>query len=294
MSDYDYYRGDEEEEEVEAFSTYSLADLANLPDPDWLIKGFVPEGGYGVIYGPPGVGKTFVALDMAAHLACGMEWHGRRVKEDAKVLYFIGEGQLGIRLRLNAWLKHHPEASVEKLVSNLALVPKVPQANSRKDWLSFDKTVGDFDLVVVDTLARTMRGMDENSAKDVGIANEFMQSATRKHGCAGMFVHHSGKDGTTERGSVALRGDTDFMLKIRSAPAADLAPPNSFQLIVDKQKDAPDGLITTMQLLSVDMGVDQYGESVTSAVVNRSGDYQGSTSKGVRTPVAPSGFGMPF
>ena len=35
----------------------------------YLVKGWLSAGGYSIIYGPSNAGKTFVALDMAMHLA---------------------------------------------------------------------------------------------------------------------------------------------------------------------------------------------------------------------------------
>jgi hypothetical protein len=66
-------------------------------------------------------------------------------------------------------------------------------------------------LLVVDTMARTMVGGDENAARDVG---RFIQSVDAQDVTARLVVHHTGKDGLFERGSNALRGAADLMVRL--------------------------------------------------------------------------------
>jgi hypothetical protein len=42
---------------------YTWQELKGLPEPDWLIDGVPPKDGLTVLYGAPGLGKTFLALD---------------------------------------------------------------------------------------------------------------------------------------------------------------------------------------------------------------------------------------
>ncbi len=41
-----------------------------------LVKGLLDQGALSVLYGPSNVGKTFVALDLALHVATGLPWSG--------------------------------------------------------------------------------------------------------------------------------------------------------------------------------------------------------------------------
>ena len=40
----------------------------------WLIKKFLPQEGMAVMFGRPGCGKSFVALDLMLHIAEGTPW----------------------------------------------------------------------------------------------------------------------------------------------------------------------------------------------------------------------------
>ena len=72
-------------------------------------------------------------------------------------------------------------------------------------------------LLVDDTMARSMVGGDENSAKDVG---EFIAAIDSTPADLRLVVHHSGYEGTHERGSSALQGAADFRASASRSRAA--------------------------------------------------------------------------
>jgi RecA-family ATPase len=63
------------------FRLLSIADVERLPKQTYLIDGVLPEGAAVMLYGAPGDGKTFLALDIALTIATGRAtWFGRTVK----------------------------------------------------------------------------------------------------------------------------------------------------------------------------------------------------------------------
>jgi len=66
-------------------------------------------------------------------------------------------------------------------------------------------------LVLLDTLARCAVGLDENSAQDMGRAIAGFDAIRRALSCCVLVLHHTTKNGSTERGSSALRGALDTM-----------------------------------------------------------------------------------
>ena len=59
---------------------FTLEELEQLPEEEWLIDGILERGNFTCLYGPPGHGKSFLALDWSLHLATGRErWHERHV-----------------------------------------------------------------------------------------------------------------------------------------------------------------------------------------------------------------------
>jgi hypothetical protein len=71
----------------------------------WLVKHVVPADSIGVIYGGSGTFKSFIAIDLAMHIAHGMEWLGKKTKK-GPVLIIAAEGGAGLWRRIVAWHRH--------------------------------------------------------------------------------------------------------------------------------------------------------------------------------------------
>jgi hypothetical protein len=173
-------------------------------------------GSLAMVAGPPASMKSFLALDWMLCAASGRDWNGRKVTP-AKVLYLLGEGKSGIYRRIQAWIVHHnPDPDqLQRLYDNFRVSFAVPQlANS----IDIDMLLSDFHnsnyiptLLVVDTLARTLVGKDENSSDDMGQWIAGLERL-RQLGFTSLIVHHTKKDtenGYVERGSSALLGALD-------------------------------------------------------------------------------------
>ena len=69
-------------------------------------RGHFAERWLGVLYGQPGAGKSFLALDWANHLSAGHQWFSRNVKS-GNVIYVCAEGATGLKPRVRAWRTTH-------------------------------------------------------------------------------------------------------------------------------------------------------------------------------------------
>jgi hypothetical protein len=208
-----------------------LSELRNMPPVKWLIDGVITKHGFSALYGAPGVGKSFIALDIALSVAYGRAWHDRPV-EGGKVLYIAGEGVGGLGKRVKAWETHYG------LNHNVPLqvVPKAVQFRDEADIEELIDTIdhfgGDYRLIVIDTVARSMVGMEENSSSEIGVFVEACDRVRTHAGCALLAIHHSGKDTSRGmRGSNALLGAVDTSLQVKAAGEDVL-------MHVEKQKDA--------------------------------------------------------
>ena len=174
------------------------------------------------LFGDPSTYKSFLAVDLAACIATGKDFHGHAVRQ-GPVVYIAGEGQRGIRKRFKAWELVHGidlagapvflAAQPADLVDERALqdlIAAVQQAAS---------VVGEPCLIVFDTLARSFGSGDENSSQDM---NTLIASSDRLRavfGCAVLFVHHSGiADKGRGRGSSVLRGALDSEFRMDKDP----------------------------------------------------------------------------
>lgn len=212
----------------------SAADFANDPaEPSWLIEGIVETGVFGVVFGAPGVGKSFLSLDWAACVAAGVPWNGRAVTAGG-VVYVAGEGFGGLARRLQAWSRYRGTPIPKRLhVTRRAVAFNDPQAvgalHAELDALPERPAA-----LFIDTLSRATPGVDQNSAKEIGAFVGACDRIREKYGCAVIVLHHSGH-GSKERamGSMALLGACDFeagliadgeLLRLKSTKMKDAEP----------------------------------------------------------------------
>ena len=230
------------------FKILKPADFADWRPRPWLIPEMIQAGTQAMLYGPPGSGKSAVALDIALTLASGIAAYGRPVAPPVPVLYVAGEGGHNIGCaRYPAWMITHPQETVPLF----RLLPAMP-------WVSDGSMVEDFiaavlacdvkpQLIVMDTLARAMVGLDENSARDASLLVTAMETIQKATGAAILTIHHTGKDVSRgERGSSAFRGAYDTSL------SCEQLENKAVVLTVVKQKDAEERTAPwTFQLRSV-------------------------------------------
>lgn len=205
--------------EAPRFKVLGLDQLLGLPDPEWLVDGVLPVGGFGLLYGEPGIGKSFVALDMALCVTTGTPWFGRRVRKGS-VVYLALESLRGFKPRLLAWKERWKDPG------DIRFIGEAPNLLDLLDVGELARAIRSYPrpqlpvLVVIDTLARAAGGVDENAAKDMGqvIASldhlrTLLGGATSN--TAILLVHHSPKGkSNTPRGSSALPGAVDVQLNL--------------------------------------------------------------------------------
>jgi hypothetical protein len=248
-------------------------DLDREPPPSWLVKGIIPSTGIGAIYGASGTFKSFLALDLLAHIANSREWFGNRVR-GVHAVYVPFEGRGGIPKRVQAWRlaqerEREPNvfhiASAENTHSNIGFIMdpinlmsdcdeliKVLQAANYKDG-----------ILCIDTLAQAANGLDENSSEMGRIISRF-QYLQQKLGGVVLIIHHSGKDeGKGMRGWSGLHAAMDFVIECkRDDKRKDTA---SFK--IGKAKDGPDGAFFKFAAEPISLGMDDDGDSISSLVI---------------------------
>ena len=212
-----------------------LSDIAilDLPPIEFLIDAILPAGGTGTLFGAPGLGKSFVALDLALCVASGKPFFGHIVKR-CPVVFVAAEGAAGLPNRVNAWRQHHGYEDTGELGVYFATEPvQLLEGRSVSVFLSAIRKLGEPrpGLIIMDTLARCMAGGDENSTRDMGMTIAAVDRIRRDTGAAVLLIHHTRKDGDLERGSSALRGAMDAMLWLKGDD-------DELTIVSEKEKDA--------------------------------------------------------
>jgi len=248
-----------EKKPAEKFS-FSVSEILNWKPAPHLIRKHIPLGSLSCLYGESGCGKTFVALDMALSVSCGIPWLGIYDTKRMPVYYCAGEGVSGISGRIRAWSQFHGMT-----LDNFWIVPRGYNLLSDFD---FGFIAGHIQhegrspgYIVFDTLNRYFGGNDENATKDM---SQFIGNCDRlrndfKLGI--LIVHHTGKDSTRgERGNSVLRGACDTMLSVKGGERLTVA--------CEKQKDWEEFKDITLVKNSVVIGKDEKsGDNITSLVL---------------------------
>lgn len=174
-------------------------DLGSISQPMYLITSYpIYKMGFNVLVGESGVGKSFIALDIAGRLATR-----------AAVVYIAGEGLAGYAARWFAWKDYHHIVDE----TYLYFYKKALQVLKQPELETFIALISQHEpqLVIIDTLARSAVGVDENSNKEMGefiAACDYIRNSLE---AAVLVVHHTGKNGDI-RGASALYGAADSVL----------------------------------------------------------------------------------
>lgn len=198
-----------------------VGDLLAQPRPvDWLIKGHLERATVGVLLGQPGRGKTYLALDWAAHVATGRPWCEQRTRQ-APVLFIAGEGQQAIIRRAAAWHSIHGDLHTAPLHISRGAVALNSEAFEQvmAEVAAMPEKPG---LVIIDTVARCLSG-DENAPEPMGGFVKALDRLRDETGATIVALHHPGKqDPTDPRGHSSLRGAIDalFLLEGREGGVA--------------------------------------------------------------------------
>lgn len=246
------------------FRLHPLDEIVVSPTSPDLVRGLLPRAGLAVVYGPPGCGKSFLVLDVALHVADGRSWAGRRVTR-AGVVYVAAEAGEGFKRRVVAARDRLGLAAADFALITAA--PNLGAANGdttalvqaiRMQTLRLGWKPG---VVVLDTLARVIPGVDENSAKEVGRFVANAEAIGRDLRCLVLAVHHQGKNAEAGmRGSSALHGaaDAEWSISVDSGVRT---------VRLSKLKEGADDLAWTFDLEPVEVGQDEEGEPITTCVV---------------------------
>jgi hypothetical protein len=251
--------------------------LAALPAPVPLVDGWLFRDTVARLNGRPGGGKSLLALDLAASVGTGRTWRRHSVRQ-GEVIYVVAEGASGQLQRVRAW-----EHWNEQKVSGVRFLPRPVQVADRDGWgvlVAACERIRPA-LIVLDTQARITEGLEENSAKEMGLLVGAAERLRAASGACVLLVHHVGHGGDRGRGSSAVNGavGTELVLDTEDerGPKGQLLH-RWRDLRFGKQKDGDDTASIRMELHIVgtagELGTDADGRPVTSAVLEGGDGFQ--------------------
>jgi hypothetical protein len=245
----------------------SYADLP-FQKPTWLIKGLIPAKSLVMLYGFRGQGKTFVALDIAASIASGLDCLGCKVESPGRVGYLLAERPEGLKRRLAGWLRHR-EAEPKVLENVFVAGSGATKLDNPEHLGTLIKSMraqlatpaatdGSLKLLVIDPLAAHMEG-SENEANAMTRLTDAILELSETFQCSILLVHHEGKNNFNNRfgarGSSALEAALDTVLWM--APPQKEGYPSEIRMTKQREfEEAPHIRVTFKSIVGTVPDVD--------------------------------------
>lgn len=241
-----------QEQAADLYPLLTIDSIVSRPPPVFMVARHIPETSVGFLYAAPGIGKSFLAMDLGLTIAAGFKsWHGEAVnlRPNAATLYIAAEGAFDLRNRMLAW---HKARGLDTFAKNFFVIEQTIRFTKQDDVEKLVRTARAAGitpaLIVVDTVSRALPGVDENGQEDMTIFVEACAALQREFSCSVMGVHHTNKQGDM-RGSSVLRGAGDFVMKLERKRGEALAT-----LTMEKLKAGEDGWAYQILFEKVDLG----------------------------------------
>ena len=218
-----------------------------------LVEGVINCNEISIIYGAYETGKSFVQMDMDYHIAAGMPWFGREVKQGA-VLYVAAEGSNGATRRFEAMRQRYgkepplfvimgrqdllnPNADTGKLIAEA----KAVEAQHGYKIIK----------VSIDTVSKVLMGGDDSGMRDMSALADNFQRIQEALGCHVAAIHHAGLAGGRTRGSTALPAAIDTEIEVTKPKGNPCG-----KIEVKKQKEGEGHfLVGKFKIVGKDIGV---------------------------------------
>lgn len=212
---------DKESEPSKSLSDYFLSakDFVALPIPpqEYIVDNWLPVGGLISVFAARGVGKTWLALELALSVAKGKDFFDWPITKPRRVLYIDGEMSLSMlqeRIR-NLSNGEVPENLFILPVSLLRRDKRTLNIHQTKTQQEINKCLDAFkeqgnqpDLIILDNLSALGRGIDDNNNSDQENFLDWLLEL-RSLGYSVLTIDHEGK--SSDKGSRGASRKEDFL-----------------------------------------------------------------------------------
>jgi hypothetical protein len=167
-------------------TSWTLSEIltTDFPEPNWIVPNLVQEG-LVMLAGRPKIGKSWMLLQMAGAVASGGRFLGEKV-EQGEVLYLALEDNPR-RIQSRAAAMKLPECPI-----TFEFYWRPLQEDGLNDlYLECERER--YRLIIIDTLARVIPGINLNDENPVALIVNSLQSMALNHGLTILPAHHTRK-----------------------------------------------------------------------------------------------------
>lgn len=196
---------------------------------EWLSEPLIPVGRLVSLYSPPGVGKSLLALQVAAAIASGAPVLGGPTRR-TPVLYLDYEN---VALDVRDRLLDMGLGPADLTGLHYWSFPEIPPLDTPEGGKALvdQATKNGAGLVVIDTLSRCVQG-EENEASTMLNMYRCTLMPLKAKGIAVLRLDHTGKDENKgQRGTSAKSGDVDLVWRL-----SEVIPEETFLLSNEKHR----------------------------------------------------------
>ena len=243
----------------------------------WLIKNMLPETGAGLLSGQWGTFKTFIAIDLAGSVMIGGSFAGHPVKRRGGVLLMAVEGASEVPIRIQglveakylahgklpfAWVEGCPILIQPSAVDQLEAITMEAAYKMRSEFGV------ELVLIIVDTMSAAAGFSDENSSSEGQQAMNVLNELSKRIGALVIACDHFGKAVETgTRGTSAKEAAADCVIACLGEKNTAGHLTNT-RIAIRKLRGGATGAEIPFAARTVDMGVDEDNEQITTCIID--------------------------
>lgn len=207
--------GELRKDEIKAVSASEIL-LMEFPERENIIDPWLPTQGLAMVYGTRGIGKTFIALNLAVAVASGRSFLRWSAPKPRGVLYIDGEmPAVMIQERLDRIISssgNRKDLPLNIITPDLQHIG-MPNLLYRDDQTALEPFLDGISLVIVDNLSTLCRGGKENEGESWLPVQEWALRL-RSRRLSVLFIHHAGKNGF-QRGTSRREDVLDTVISLK-------------------------------------------------------------------------------
>jgi len=216
--------------------------VADLPERRFLLDPILTSNTLALLYGPRGLGKTFVALGIAWAAASGASFLNWTASRPHRVLYIDGE-MAAVDLRERLRLLGSAPPTLQFLVADLS-THSLPDLGYYEGQGRLQEIWGDPELVVIDNLS-SLAGFKSGDPDCWTELQRFLM-LQRRSGRAVLVLHHANKEGD-QRGTNRREDVLDLVMALRRPADWQSSDGARFELHFEKARGLQGEAIEPME-----------------------------------------------